>query len=977
MDAKISIVITADGSLRELNRALESIAGQSFQKLEIVCVDNGFDETSKQRIQRYMRSYPWIRMIPAPDPEEGIPAILAGAMESMGEYIIFLDPFTYFQPHAMNDFYTLATQKDADIIHFFLRAFCQEGVSPDNATRFINSHYVGSVYDQDVFRSAYLSRSFSRGIYDKMFRASILKRAIGEILPFLPSRYTEELLFFCIASISKVYIGHGSNFCVDYILYSEQRDWMTIEEFDELAGRIELWEKICLILEDRGTKEKYKDITEQIYNSFLHEGLSVCANKQINGSDKGECLHRLIKYWGTKAVVCGLAQWFFGLSDIFVPFFANVFPRKKLSGTPDTVGVFLSTDWARKLADSSYNVILFSYDKELIHAKGLGYKVVELPGASKDSKFWYSDRHDSLCKAISENAIRLMFFDWCREEDFCELITVRSCGVKVCMDASMVNNFTNLSQSYVNERQQRLLPNLTQADVALLPKGADHAWMRRLGVVPLNPDASIEDIFQAARESLTQKWDAEIGYYESSLSLERYFQECMRFRGIVGPLKDVLFRPIDIELVQRGMRMALYWQMLREASLIGKIKLLGKLIAKYPLKLVGIEVKLGVWDYVPRGRVTLRSRIKRIFWLLGQCLTHPRQSILKAKEKFRAISMREKYVSPGTENPDKTFYLIRLLPGSEGLIASYMYFLRELQELEKTNYIPVIDMRWAFYLSAHNGPNEVGKVNAWELYFQPVAGYSLEDIEHSRNVICGGAGFRDERDRYFSQCLLREDSEEARAWFNEWCALNHKYIKLQPKLETQFSEEFMSLIGDTRTIGVEIREGYSILHKLNYELADNHPAQPEMEQFIEDIKDYMQQWNCDRVFVSTESQQTIECLQEAFGEKLIFTQRKRKNFALDSPEAFHEEELRYYKQLSREQINIDYLKEIYILSRCTCLLAGRSNSILAAALWNGGQYEHYHIYDLGTYTVDRSREIVSMEKLKSEWDKAAKDESLF
>ena len=225
--------------------------------------------------------------------------------------------------------------------------------------------------------------------------------------------------------------------------------------------------------------------------------------------------------------------------------------------------------------------------------------------------------------------------------------------------------------------------------------------------------------------------------------------------------------------------------------------------------------------------------------------------------------------------------------------------------------------------------------------------YSLEDIDHSKNVIYGEVGFRDERDRYLSQCFLREDSEEGQAWFNEWHAMDHKYMKLQPKLEMQFSEEFLSLIGDFRTIGVEIREGYSILHKLNYELIDNHPAQPEMEQFIEDIRTCMRRWNCDRVFVSTESQQTIERLQEAFGEKLIFTERKRKNYALDTPAALREEELRYYKQLSREQVNIDYLKEIYMLSRCTCLLAGRSNSVLAAALWNGGQYEHYSIYDLG------------------------------
>ena len=968
MDAKISIIITADGSLKELNRALDSICGQSLQELEIICVGSGFDEISRQRIQRYMRVYPWIRMLPAPDSTQGNSALLTGVMESTGEYIILLDPFTYFQPHAFKDFYTLATQKNADIIHFFLRTFPKEDVSPDEVDRFVSAHHVGSVYDENVLESAYLLHSFSRGIRDKMFRASILKKALQKAQDFLSAPYEEELLFFCIALFSKVYVGHISNFCVDYVLYSAQKDWMTEEEFNQIAGQLILCQSVCKILEENEAEKEHQDVVDQLYKDCLYEGLSVCINRRIRGADKGACFKRLIKYWGAKAVICGLAQWYFGLSDVYMPYFADVFPRNDRFKTTNTVGVFLSTTWARKLAENDFNVILFSYEKELVHAEGLGYTVVELPGASKESKFWYGDRHDSLCQTIAKYKVSLVIFDWCREENFCELLTVRSCGVKVCMDASMVKDLTNLSQSYINARQQRYVPNLIQSDVALLPKNVDYTLIRRLGVVPLDSDASAKEILQACEVKLSHEWDIETAYYESNLSLESYFQECMRFRGIVGPLKDVLFRPVDIALVQRGMRAAVFWQMLREASLAGKMKLLGKLVVKFPLKLLGIEVKLGIQDYVPKGKMTLRARIRRILWLVGQCLSHPCQMRLKAKEKFRVIRMREKYVSLGNENPDKTFYLIRLLPGSEGLIASYMYYLRELQRLENTNYIPVIDMRWDFYLCAHNDPSDAGKVNAWELYFQPVAGYSLEDIDHSKNVIYGEVGFRDERDRYLSQCFLREDSEEGQAWFNEWHAMDHKYMKLQPKLEMQFSEEFLSLIGDFRTIGVEIREGYSILHKLNYELIDNHPAQPEMEQFIEDIRTCMRRWNCDRVFVSTESQQTIERLQEAFGEKLIFTERKRKNYALDTPAALREEELRYYKQLSREQVNIDYLKEIYMLSRCTCLLAGRSNSVLAAVLWNGGQYEHYSIYDLGTYTVDQDKKMVSMEQLRSEWN---------
>lgn len=48
----------------------------------------------------------------------------------------------------------------------------------------------------------------------------------------------------------------------------------------------------------------------------------------------------------------------------------------------------------------------------------------------------------------------------------------------------------------------------------------------------------------------------------------------------------------------------------------------------------------------------------------------------------------------------------------------------------------------------------------------------------------------------------------------------------------------------------------------------------------------------------------------------------------------------------------EYLTEIYILSKCNCLLSSRVGILAAALPMNGGKYEEKYIYDLGLYTKE-------------------------
>lgn len=963
MDTKISIIITIDSSLKALDRSLDSICGQSLQGLEVICIDEGLDDLSKMRIQRYASLYDWVKLVQGPDVYEKRLLKWLGLSVATGEYVLFLDTNTYFETKALEIFYKKATAVDADIFQFHMRVFPQQGITKAKCQQFEQSLKLkpNLANAEEILQQCYIQHTISVGFQDKLFRTNILREAFSDVEALFPSPYETEILFFVAMQKSQIYYGDPGRYGANYILYPTS-SWLDQEAFNKIAGQVEIWKHICRFLHIKGIENSYQKITSQIRLDLLKNALTVWTGSYLEEDKKVPAFDILLQNWGAENIICGLAQWFSKDKISYMRFLPDVFSRKNLNMPPRCTAILSGVEWANQLAQKALPVIQLTYKQEDV--ENTEHPVILLPSKSEISEFWYHDRYETLCRVIKQYSIDLIIFDWCREQDLWEILTAKSCGVRICIDASKLITLSALYQQNDTISYLRNLSVLMQSDAALLPEDADTYFFEQFGIQGLSPEASIEEIFLAAGKDLIRCWDAKTCAYEQWLLANKYRQELFlcereisRFRRVVGPLKPVLFRPVNIPVVQAGIRIALFWEMFSEASLIGK----GKLMLKLLFRLFGGKCSLGIQNYHPKPKISLHARCRKWASVFCCLLTHPQKFCQQLKIKREWKLSQEKRFSLGTENQDKTFYLIRLKPGTEGLMASYLYFLRVLRQLEKTNYIPIIDMRWAFYVGAHNSPKDKGRVNSWELYFQPVSGYSLEDVCHSQNVIRGKLGYREQVDRFFSQNVLKENTVEAEKEFAEWCRLDHKYMRLQPALEECFAKEYESEIGSNRVIGVMVREGYVILNQLNYELISNHPVQPEFDQLIDDIRKRMKEWDCNKVFISAEYQQTIDIMQAAFSDQLYFVQRDRKNFSADTPDEYRNKREKYYKHLMREQINRDYLKEIYFLSRCTCLLSGRANATIVAALWNRGKYEHRYIYDLGTYSIDKEKPVVTLD----------------
>ncbi len=307
----------------------------------------------------------------------------------------------------------------------------------------------------------------------------------------------------------------------------------------------------------------------------------------------------------------------------------------------------------------------------------------------------------------------------------------------------------------------------------------------------------------------------------------------------------------------------------------------------------------------------------------------------------------------GELNSDKEFYVLRKFPKDMGLLSCYLTYLGQLQLIVDKDYIPVVDMKTNYYAGAHNSPDDVEKVNAWELYFEPVSEYDIDDVYKSKNVTLG-YGFTTK-----NAMLFFDEHNISREDISEWSRINKKYMRLITPLQKRYKNTYKNILEGKRVLGVMVREGYMVLAQAtdsndSMDLAarvkiQGHPVQPTIEKVLSDIGSRMKEWNCDFIFVSAETNYILNVVKDKFGSKVLYTNRERREIKSLNLDDFRNVGLELLKDKTRVQITHDYLEEVYLLSRCTCLLAGKCGGSVVASLWNANEYEEIEFYNMGLY----------------------------
>lgn len=258
----------------------------------------------------------------------------------------------------------------------------------------------------------------------------------------------------------------------------------------------------------------------------------------------------------------------------------------------------------------------------------------------------------------------------------------------------------------------------------------------------------------------------------------------------------------------------------------------------------------------------------------------------------------------GNENPDKNIYLIRVGNSAVGMFSLCIWTLRFLEFADRFHLTPIIS--WSEKVAYFRKGGVNGIYDPYEYYFKQPAGLSIDGITKSYNIAVNR-----QQDRAYGNVADSYDFSVNE--INRLSVIWNKYIKLQTNIEQDINERITKLFNGEKIIGVHVRGADWRKMKIS-----GHPITASEEEYIKVVEKVRKKYGYSKVFLATDSEDTIEKFRNAFGNKLLyFSEIKRTSVNSSSLVIFDESNDPY-------QLGFEILLDAFALAKCEAFIAGVS-----------------------------------------------------
>lgn len=160
----ISVIVPVYNNAPQLPRCLDSILNQQYEKLEIIAVNDGSEDTSQEILEQYKAKYANIRLICQKN--QGVTAArLAGVAAAKGDYIGFVDADDAIDPDMYRRLRDNLKKQDAQISHCGYRM-----EFPDGRTHYFYNTGSLEVHNRETaLRELLRGQKVEPGLCNKLF----------------------------------------------------------------------------------------------------------------------------------------------------------------------------------------------------------------------------------------------------------------------------------------------------------------------------------------------------------------------------------------------------------------------------------------------------------------------------------------------------------------------------------------------------------------------------------------------------------------------------------------------------------------------------------------------------------------------------------------------------------------------------------------------------------------------------------------
>lgn len=184
MDALISVIVPIYNKEKYLEKSLTSIMNQTYKNLEVILVDDGSVDHSKEICKKYCTQDDRFRYIYKSN--GGVASARNSGLENAtGEYIGFVDPDDYIEKEMYQQMIDLAESTAADIVE------C--GVRVNDGERYLFDKLDGCIESNEaIFHMLMWDNKVSTYLWNKLFKKDVIYNlkfneslVVGEDMPFV------------------------------------------------------------------------------------------------------------------------------------------------------------------------------------------------------------------------------------------------------------------------------------------------------------------------------------------------------------------------------------------------------------------------------------------------------------------------------------------------------------------------------------------------------------------------------------------------------------------------------------------------------------------------------------------------------------------------------------------------------------------------------------------------------------------------
>lgn len=121
-NVKVSVIIPVYNAEKYLNQCLDSLKAQTFKQFEVICVDDGSTDASREILGRYSVEDSRFRIFQQKNSGAGA-ARNYGMEYARGEYLYFMDADDFLEETLLEEAFNKAEEEQADIVLFSARFF--------------------------------------------------------------------------------------------------------------------------------------------------------------------------------------------------------------------------------------------------------------------------------------------------------------------------------------------------------------------------------------------------------------------------------------------------------------------------------------------------------------------------------------------------------------------------------------------------------------------------------------------------------------------------------------------------------------------------------------------------------------------------------------------------------------------------------------------------------------------------------------